>query len=74
VTTNYLLSGDNKLPTIRWQQINKTPREVNYKICQIKEMLEIAGEPMTELLQNKYLILTNETHFAYNVTTAITKK
>jgi nitric oxide reductase large subunit len=29
---------------------------------------------MTELLQNNYLTLTNETHFAYNVTTAITKK
>ena len=36
--------------------------------------MEIADEPMTEFLKDIYLILTNETHFAYNVTTAITKK
>ena len=37
-------------------------------------MMEIADEPMTELLKGKYLILNNEKHFAYNVTTAITQK
>jgi hypothetical protein len=37
-----------------------------------KEMMKIGDEPMTELLKDEYLILTNETHFAYNVTTAIT--
>ena len=37
-------------------------------------MMEIADEPITELLKDKYLILPNETHFDYNVTTAITEK
>jgi len=39
-------------------------------------MMEIADEPMTVLLKDIYLlvILTNETHFAYSVTTAITRK
>jgi hypothetical protein len=37
-------------------------------------MMESADEPMTELLKDKYLILTNETYFAYKVTTAITNK
>jgi hypothetical protein len=30
--------------------------------------MEIADELVTELLKDKYIILTNETHFAYNVT------
>jgi hypothetical protein len=36
--------------------------------------MEIADEPMTELLKDKYLSLTNENHFAYSVSTAITEK
>jgi hypothetical protein len=36
-------------------------------------MMEIADKLMAELLKDKYLILTSEAHFAYNVT-VITEK
>jgi hypothetical protein len=36
--------------------------------------MEIADDPMTELLKDKYLLVTNKTHNACNVTTVMAQK